>query len=167
MIVASRMCRLVFAFASCLLVALGALGVVAGAAVPAAVPASRPTVPMHLVDQFAIGGDGAWGDLEYDAATHRLFIARAKTIQVVDTDARKLVKEIPCSDGPHGLALAPDLRRGYLTSLADTTVLVFDLDSLVAVRSTKMVPPSTGTLVYDAASHRVFVLDPNGTVTAL
>src|SRR5258706_12434099 len=45
--------------------------------------------------------------------------------------------------------------------------LVFDVDSLVAVRSTKMVPPSTGTLVYDAASHRVFVLDPNGTVTAL
>jgi len=167
MIVASRMCRLVFTFASCLVVALGALGVAPAGAAPAAPAPTRPTTPMHLVDQFAIGGEGAWGDLDYDAATHRLFIARAKMIQVVDTESRKVLKEIPCADGPHGMALAHDLRRGYLSSLSDTTVLVFDLDGLVAVQTTKVVPPSTGTLVYDASSHRVFVLDPNGTVTAL
>jgi hypothetical protein len=78
-----------------------------------------------------------------------------------------VVKEIPCSDGPHGLTLAHDLRRGYISCAADTTVLGFDLDSLVVTKTTKIVPPTIGSLVYDASTHRVYVLDPAGTVTAL
>ena len=127
----------------------------------------RPDRPMHLIDQFLVGGDGAWGQLEFDAATRRLFLARTKSIQVVDTVARKPVGEIPCVEGLHSMVLARDLRRGFVANATDSTVLVFDLDSLRAVKTIKLAPSTMGTLVYDAGTARVFVLDPAGTVTAL
>jgi DNA-binding beta-propeller fold protein YncE len=128
---------------------------------------ARPTLPYHLTDQFTVGGEGGWGALEFDAATRRLFVSRSTALQVVDPDARKVLRAIPCPDGSHGLVLAPDLRRGFLSSGADTSLLVFDLDSLTIVRSVKLGPIGVGPLIYDAATHRVIVLDPGGTLTAI
>jgi hypothetical protein len=130
-------------------------------------PNPRPTQPMHLVDEYVIGGDGPWGELEFDLATKRVFLARTRSVQVVDTQTRASIKDIPCPEGLHSIALARDLRRGFVASAADSTVLEFDLDSLRAVKTIKLSPAAAGTLVYDAGTSRVFVLDPGGTITAI
>jgi DNA-binding beta-propeller fold protein YncE len=139
----------------------------AAPAAPKAAANVRPTLPFHLADQFTVGGEGAWGGIEFDAATRRIFVARATTLQVVDADGRKLVSELPCPDGPHGLVLAPDARRGFLASLSDTSLLVFDLDKGTAVRTLKLGGTGVGPLVYDVATKRVDVLDPGGTITSI
>ncbi len=138
------------------------------AAAPATAPAeARPTLPYHLVDQFPVGGEGAWGRVEFDPHARRLFVSRGTSLQVVDVDGRRAVRELPCTEGPHGLVLAPDLRRGYLTCGSDTSLVVFDLDSLRVVRTVKLAPAAAGPIVYDPTTQRVIVLDPAGTLTAL
>jgi len=145
-----------------------ATGAPAARAVTAVKPAeARPTLPFHLADQFVVGGEGGWGGLVFDAATHRLFISRSTTLQVVDTESRHVVGTMPCADGPHGIALAADLRRGFVSSGSDTSLAAFDLDSLAIRRTARLGPAGVGPIVYDPATHRVIVLAPDGTLTAL
>jgi hypothetical protein len=58
-----------------------------------------------VVKTWKLGGDGGWDYLTSDSEGHRLFIARATRVMVVDTESGKLVGEIPDTMGVHGVAL--------------------------------------------------------------
>jgi DNA-binding beta-propeller fold protein YncE len=140
------------------------------ATAPAVAPANdgsaRPTMPFHLADQFVVGGEGGWGRLGFDPQTRRLFASRSTTLQVIDADARKALHEITCAEGPHGLVLAPDLRRGFLTSGSDTSLAAFDLDKMAMLKRVSIAGTGAGPVVYDPATKRVLVLETGGLVSA-
>jgi DNA-binding beta-propeller fold protein YncE len=77
---------------------------------------------------------------------------------VLDADAGTLVGELPDTPGVHGVALAPELGRGFTSNGRGATVTIFDLKSLRALGQAK-----TGTnpdaIVYDPASKRVFTFN--------
>src|SRR5690242_18897602 len=72
------------------------------------------------------GGEGGWDLLAIDPAAHRLYVARATRVQVLDARTGRLVGEIQDTPGAHGVALAPGLGRGYASSGRDSSVTVFD-----------------------------------------
>src|SRR4029077_9726293 len=79
---------------------------VALAAVILASPAvGRPQY--RVTGAVALPGEGGWDDMTFDAAGHRLFIAHATRVEVVDTDRLSRVGEIADTPGGHGLPLAP------------------------------------------------------------
>jgi len=106
-----------------------------------------------------------------DSAGHRLFIARATRVMVIDTESGKQVGEIPETAGVHGVALVPEIGRGFTSNGREDTVSVFDLKSLAVEKKIK-VGSGPDAILYDPFSKRVFTFngkghdatDENGTV---
>jgi len=69
-----------------------------------------------IVDSWRLGGSGGWDYLTVDAPRHRLFVTRGDHVEVVDTTSGKEIGRIANTAGVHGVALAPDLKRGYTSN---------------------------------------------------
>ncbi len=114
-----------------------------------------------VVKTWKLGGDGGWDYLTVDSAGHRLFIARATRVMVIDTESGKQVGEIPETTGVHGIALDPEIRRGFTSNGREDTVSVFDLKSLAVGKKIK-VGSGPDAILYDTFSKRVFTFNGKG-----
>jgi|SRR5580658_6215014 len=114
-----------------------------------------------VVKTWKLGGDGGWDYLTADSAGHRLFIARATRVMVVDTESGKQVGEIPDTPGVHGVALDYEIGRGFTSNGREDTVSVFDLKSLAVEKKIK-VGSGPDAILYDPYSKRVFTFNGKG-----
>jgi len=114
-----------------------------------------------VVKTWKLGGDGGWDYLTADSDGHRLFIARSTRVMVIDTESGKQVGEIPDTPGVHGVALVPDLGRGFTSNGREDTVSVFDLKTLALQKKIK-VGNGPDAIVYDPFSRRVFTFNGRG-----
>jgi len=79
----------------------------------------------RVVEKVKIGGDGGWDYSIVDTTAHRLYLSHATRVIVFDTDSKTVVDEIPNTIGVHGIALAPELGRGYTSNGRDSSVSVY------------------------------------------
>jgi len=84
----------------------------------------------HVVKEIQIGGEGGWDYVIGDPATHRLFVSHGTKMVVADTESGKIVGEIPDTQGVHGIALAPDLGRGFTSNGRANSSTIIDLKTL-------------------------------------
>lgn len=128
------------------------------AAAATAILAAQGQGPFHILRTIALGGDGSWDYLRFDPDAHRLFITRQSRVMVVDLAAGKLAAEIPGTDGVHGVALVPEMRRGVTSNGKANNALIFDLDSLkpVAAVSTGEKPDA---ILWEPSSQSVMTMN--------
>lgn len=112
----------------------------------------------HVIKTYKLGGDGGWDYLTIDAASRHLYISRGTHVIVIDADSGKPVGDIPDTPGVHGIALAPEFGRGFVSNGREGTVTVFDLKSLKALSKIK-VGDNPDAILYDPASKRVFTFN--------
>jgi DNA-binding beta-propeller fold protein YncE len=112
----------------------------------------------RVVNTFKLGGDGGWDYLTLDGASRRLYISRATHVIVIDADSGKPVGDIPDTPGVHGIALAPELGRGFVSNGREGTVTIFDLQSLKLISKVK-VGDNPDAILYDPATKRVFTFN--------
>src|SRR5450759_2529145 len=70
------------------------------------------------------GGEGGWDYLNVDAAARRLYVSRGTRVAVLNADSGAAEGEIPSTEGVHGIALAPDLGRGFTSNGRAGTIAV-------------------------------------------
>jgi DNA-binding beta-propeller fold protein YncE len=112
-----------------------------------------------VTEKIKIGGEGGWDYLIADAAAQRLYISHANVVVVFDTKTNKVLGEIPKTLGVHGIALAPDLGRGYTSNGRANSVTVFDLKSLKVLDTIDVKATNPDAILYDPFSHRVFTFN--------
>ena len=112
----------------------------------------------HVIKTYKLGGDGGWDYLTIDAASRHLYISRGTHVIVIDADSGKPVGEIPDTPGVHGIALAPEFGRGFVSNGREGTVTVFDLKSLKVLSKIK-VGDNPDAILFDPASKRVFTFN--------
>jgi len=112
----------------------------------------------HVVTTYKIGGDGGWDYLTADSDARRLYISRATHVMVLDADSGKSVGDIPDTPGVHGIALAPELGRGFTSNGREGTVSIFDIKTL-AVSNKVKVGENPDAILYDPATKRVFTFN--------
>lgn len=110
---------------------------------------------------WKLGGDGGWDYMNADSDGHRLFIARATRVMVVDTTTGKQVGEIADTAGVHGIAFDAADDRGYTSNGREDTVSVFNLKSLAVEKKIK-VGSGPDAILYDPFSKRVFTFNGKG-----
>jgi YVTN family beta-propeller protein len=115
----------------------------------------------HLVKKVPLSGAGGWDYLTVDGGARRLYIAHATQVIVVDTDSLEVVGNIAGLSGVHGVAVAPEFARGFITNGGSDSVTVFDLRTLAKVAEVK-VGKKPDAIVYDPASKRVFAMNGDG-----
>ena len=89
--------------------------------------------PYRLAREIAIGGEGGWDYLSVDAAGRRLYVSHATKVVVIDADKDVVVGEIGPVGGVHGIAVAPELGRGFATAGQENKVAIVDLKTLQIV----------------------------------
>jgi len=137
---------------SALITALAFLSLVSGAC------GDSPATAYHVIKKIPVGGEGGWDYLTIDGEARRLYISRATKVVVLDIDQGTTVGDIPNTPGVHGVALVPELGRGFVSNGGDSTVTVFDTKSLQETTRLK-VGTRPDAIIYDAESTRVFTMN--------
>ena len=121
-------------------------------------PATSPKGDAPKVHKIAVGGEGGWDYVSVDAEGRRLYISRGNKVVVVDLDKETVVGEVADTPGVHGIAVAPELNKGFTTNGSDATVTVFDTKTLKATGRIKA-SGMPDAILYDSVSGRVFTFN--------
>jgi DNA-binding beta-propeller fold protein YncE len=139
----------------CLVVALAA------AASGLSMPLRAAEGPNRQLKEIAIGGEGGWDYLSVDSAARRLYVSHATKVVVVDIDKDIVVGEIAPAPGVHGIALAPDLGRAFVSNGRTDTVSIVDLSSLQILSAVKT-GANPDAILYDPAGREVYSFNHTG-----
>jgi DNA-binding beta-propeller fold protein YncE len=115
----------------------------------------------HLKKTIHLSGTEGWDYMSIDTPARRLYIGRDKYLQVVDIDTGRLIAQLTGMPGVHGVALVPELHRGFTVNGDDNSSTVLDLETLKPLGriGTGKVPDS---YAYDQATRRVFIMNSAG-----
>ena len=111
-----------------------------------------------LVKTIPIPGEGGWDYLTADSSNRQLYVSHATEVDVVNIDSGAVVAKIPGTNGVHGIAIANDLGRGFVSDGRDNQVTIFDLKTLKTTSTAKTGSNPDG-IVYDPFSKRVFAFN--------
>jgi DNA-binding beta-propeller fold protein YncE len=112
----------------------------------------------QILKTIKVGGEGGWDYLTMDAAARRLYVSRSNRVLVVNVDKDEVVGEVPNTTGIHGIALVPKRKKGFTSNGGDSTVTIFDLETLKETSRPK-VGMRPDAIIYDPASDRVFTFN--------
>jgi DNA-binding beta-propeller fold protein YncE len=112
----------------------------------------------RLLKTVPVPGDGGWDYLIVDDAGRRVYISHGNQVDVLDADSHELKGTIPDTRGVHGIALAPDLGRGFTSNGRADSVTIFDLKTLKSLGEVKT-GQNPDAIIFDPASKRVFAFN--------
>src|SRR5215469_10751938 len=104
---------------------------------------------------FHIGGDGGFDYITVDPKSHRLYVPRSTHTMVIDAESGNTIADIPGQKHNHGVALVPELGRGFISDGAGS-IVIFDLNSN-AVLGTVAAKDDADGIIYDKSTGLVLV----------
>ena len=112
----------------------------------------------HVIKKIPIPGQGGFDYLTIDGSARRLYVSHGTQVEVLDVDSGAIVGKIPNTMGVHGIAIAPELGRGFVSDGQTATVTIFDLKTLKPIAE---VPAGKkpDAIIYDSASSQVFAFN--------
>lgn len=113
---------------------------------------------LHVVKTFKLGGVGGWDYLTLDPVSRHLFISRSTHVIVIDADSGKPAGDISDTPGVHGIAIAQEFGRGFISNGKEGTVTIFDLKTLKPITKVKA-GENPDAILYDPATKRVFTFN--------
>ena len=93
-----------------------------------------------------------------DSSACRVYLSHGTEIKAIDADTSTLIGNITGLKQDHGVAVASEFGRGFITDGAQGRVIVFDLKTLQVTGEAKA-DHDADSVVYDPASKRVFAQD--------
>jgi YVTN family beta-propeller protein len=112
----------------------------------------------HVIKRLSVGGEGGWDYLAVDGPARRLYISRSTHVIVIDLDTDKVVGDILNTAGVHGIAVAPELNRGFTSDGKSDTSTIIDLKTLKVLGKVKT-GGNPDAIVYDPSSKKVFTFN--------
>src|ERR1700686_3010545 len=92
--------------------------------------ASASAGDYQITKKIPIPGQGGWDYLTVDEGARRLYVSHGTQVEVLDVDSGAIVGSIPKTPGVHGVAIAAELGRGFVSNGQSSTVTIFDLKTL-------------------------------------
>lgn len=116
-------------------------------------------VTYKIANTFHIDGNEGWDYITADDTLPRLFVSHGSMVQVVDMSNGKILGTINDLHGVHGITLAHDLNKGFISSGKDSTVVVFELMNYTTLAKIKVTGANPDAIIYDRVTHRVFAFN--------
>lgn len=112
--------------------------------------------------EVPIAGDDGWDYLAADGQGGRLYVTHGTRVQVLDSAKLSPTGEIADTPGVHGVALAGDLGKGFVSCGRSGAIRIFDLKTLVTVGEMKATGEGPDAILYDPFTKRVFSFNGRG-----
>ena len=138
---------------------LGASAVIATLVASPALIAQTAAPGYHVIQKIPAGGEGGWDYVTVDPDGNRLFLSRSTHAMVIDLGSGTVIGDIPNTLGIHGVALAPELNRGFTSNGRDSSVTIFDYKTLAPIAVLKIPARGPDAIFYDPATKRVFTFN--------
>lgn len=140
-----------------LLLTLGATAIALFGA--ASIAKAQAAPGYHVIHRINTGGEGGWDYLTVDTASNRLFLSRGTHAMVIDLGRDSVIGDIPNTLGIHGVALAPELNRGFTSNGRDSSVTIFDYKTLATIAVVKIPGRNPDAILYDPGTKRIFTMN--------
>ena len=111
-------------------------------------------------------GNAKWDYLKMDGERERLFVSHGDRVHVIDLTTEQPIGEITDLNGVHGIALAKDLEKGYISNGTDNAITVFDYNTFRVLKTIMVAGKKADAILYDKDTQRVFVFN-NGSGNAV
>jgi len=141
------------------LLSLGASAVVASVGLSPIMTAQARAPGYHVIHKIPAGGEGGWDYVTVDPDGNRLFLSRGSHAMVIDLGRDSVIGDIPNTPGIHGVALAPELNRGFTSNGRDSSVTIFDYKTLAPIAVVKIQARNPDAIMYDPSTKRVFTFN--------
>ena len=115
-----------------------------------------------VLNKIKIGGTGGWDYVTYDPSSDRLYVvARQSGRGRGRPDAGKVVGQVTETPGVHGIAVAPELNKGFISSRGKNAAIVFDLKTLQKTGEAKA-GNNPDAICYEPKTKRVVAVNHSG-----
>ncbi len=115
----------------------------------------------RFLKEIPVGGEGGWDYLSVDVKARRLYVSHATRVVVIDLEKEAVVGEIPDTPGVHGVALAPDLGRGFSSNGGENKSSIVDLKSLQTLAKVETGKNPDG-MLYEPGQQEVYMFNGRG-----
>jgi YVTN family beta-propeller protein len=132
------------------------LGLLCGVALVATV--ALAVGKYELVKTVSVPGTGGWDYVTVDESARRVYVSHSTQVDVLDADGYTVVGTIPKTPGVHGIALATEFGRGYISAGKADTAIAFDLKTLKVLGETK-VGKKPDAIIYEPLTKRIYVMN--------
>jgi DNA-binding beta-propeller fold protein YncE len=116
----------------------------------------------HLANTYkfgaAPGGREYFDYITFDPESHRLYLSHGTEVLVVNADSGKEEGKISGLKQSHGIAVVPEVGRGFISDGAQGKAIIFDLKTLKVVGEAQAAPDAD-CIIYDSGSKRVFTFN--------
>jgi YVTN family beta-propeller protein len=112
-----------------------------------------------IVNKIHLDGDEKWDYLYSDDLNSRLYVSHGSMVQVVDESKGILAGKISGMNGVHGIAIAPEINKGFISSGKDSSVVVFDTKTLQVITKITVTGKGPDAILFDSFSKKVFVFN--------
>jgi YVTN family beta-propeller protein len=120
---------------------------------------AQTTSSYKIVNKIHLEGDEKWDYLFSDDLSSRLYVSHGSMVQVVDESKGIFVGKITGLNGVHGIAIDPDLEKGFISSGKDSCVAVFNTKTLQVITKITVNGKGPDAIMYDSFSKKVFVFN--------
>lgn len=124
--------------------------------------ARAPKASYHLLNTYKLAS-AAGSTREYfdyitvDSSARRVYLSHGTEVKVINADTGALIGNVTGLKQDHGVALAKEFGRGFISDGELGQVFIFDLKSLKVIGEAKA-SKDADCVVYDPATKRVFVM---------
>jgi hypothetical protein len=115
----------------------------------------------HVIKTVPVPGDEGWDYVAVDSDARRVYISHGSHVVVMSADTYAIEGDVPDTPGVHGIAIARDLGRGFVSSGRGNSATIFDLKTLKTISKTNT-DGNPDAITYDGVSKRVFTFNGRG-----
>jgi len=121
-------------------------------------PSIAATKGFAITKKIPVPGQGSWDYLAVDDGARRLYVSHGTQVEVLDVDSGAIIGKIENTPGVHGIAIAPQLGRGFVSDGQSSSVTIFDLRTLQTIAEVP-VGKKPDAIIYDPVTSRVFAFN--------
>jgi DNA-binding beta-propeller fold protein YncE len=112
----------------------------------------------HVIKRIPIPGDTGWDYITADTTGRRLYVPHGIEVVVLDLDSGATLGKVTGLKGAHGVAVAPEFGRGFISATDPGSVTIFDLKTFAVIDKVRVGDDPNG-IIYDSRLKRVFTAD--------
>jgi YVTN family beta-propeller protein len=120
-----------------------------------------------IVQRIHLEGDGGWDYLNADDTTGMLYVSHGKMVHVVDMSSGKNVATITDVNGVHGIAVATEFNKGFISNGPDSNVTVFNLKDYSIIEKVPVTGKNPDAIIFEPFTKTIITWNgrsPNATV---
>jgi YVTN family beta-propeller protein len=114
---------------------------------------------LEIVKKIKIEGDEKWDYLYSDDQAARLYVSHGSMVQIIDETKGEVIGKVTGLNGVHGIAIATELNKGFISNGKDSSVTVFDTKSFAVITKISVTGKGPDAILFDSFSKKVYVFN--------